>query len=333
MRRKPPTMIDVAELAKVAPMTVSRALKHDGSVSKETRAKVLAAADELGYVLDSTAAGLSSRRSGFVAMLIPSIENANFSSTFRAMSDRLNAHGLQILLGNTNYRVEEEEKLIGQMLQRRPEAMVVTGGTHTERARKMLLSCGVPVVETWDTPTEPIDNVVGFSNAAASDLMVRHLLDRGYKKIAFIGGDALRDTRGHDRKIGFVKAMQTAGLDPSRTVAARPPITIREGATAMAQLIEKWPDTEAVMCVSDLAAFGALTECQRRGISVPKDMAIAGFGAYDISEHCVPSITTIDANASEIGIQTADTILRLLRESGAQQEIKLRPKLIAREST
>lgn len=332
MRRKPPTMIDVAELAKVAPMTVSRALKHDGAVSKETRAKVLAAAEELGYVLDSTAAGLSSRRSGFVAMLIPSIDNANFSSTFRAMSERLNAHGLQILLGNTNYRVEEEEKLIGQMLQRRPEAMVVTGGTHTARARKMLIGSGVPVVETWDTPTDPIDNVVGFSNAGASDLMVRHLIERGYQKIAFIGGDAIRDTRGHDRKEGFVKAMKAAGLEASRTVAARPPITIGEGATAMAQLLEKSPDTEAVMCVSDLAAFGALTECQRRGIAVPNDIAIAGFGAYDIAEHSVPSITTIDANASEIGVQTADTILRLLN-GGAQQEIKLKPKLLVREST
>ncbi|WP_246018300.1 LacI family DNA-binding transcriptional regulator [Pelagibacterium montanilacus] len=333
MRRKPPTMVDVAKLANVAPMTVSRALKDDGAVSRVTRARVRAAAEELGYVLDGTAAGLSSRKSGFVAMLIPSLDNANFAATFRAMSERIEVHNLQILLGNTNYLVEQEEKLIAQMLTRRPEALVVTGGTHTDRARRLLNNAGVPVVETWDLPPDPIDTVVGFSNAETSRLVVDHFIDRGYRKIGYIGGDTLRDTRGHDRKRGFVQALEQWGLSAERTIPARPPITMQEGALAMRRLLEQWPDTRAVMCVSDLAAFGALTECQRKGIRVPQDIAIAGFGAYDISAQCVPSITTIDVNAAEIGAQTAEVIVRMLKTEGLQQEIRLKPRLVIRDSS
>lgn len=218
-------MADVAELAHVSTMTVSRAFKRDASVSAETRDRILQAADKLGYVFDSVAANLSSRRSGFVAVTIPSINNANFADTVRGMTERLSDSGLEILLGYTDYDVDEEERLVGQLLRRRPEAIVVTGGTHTPRCRKLLQAAGVPVVETWDLPAEPIGHVVGFSNAAAARLMVEHLTARGYRKIGFIGGDTSRDTRGLDRRRGFVATLEEHGLDATRIVAlGAPPI-------------------------------------------------------------------------------------------------------------
>ncbi|TIO90529.1 MAG: LacI family transcriptional regulator, partial [Mesorhizobium sp.] len=135
-------------------------------------------------------------------------------------------------------------------------------------------------------------------------LMVDHFVQRGYSRLGFIGGDTSRDTRGLDRRRGFVAALEDRGLDASRVIASGvPPISMREGATAMVEMISRWPDTQAVMCVSDLSAFGALMECVRRGIRVPDDVAIAGFGAYDLAEQSVPSITTIDVGAHEIGIR------------------------------
>ena len=335
MTRKPPTMADVAKATGVSPMTVSRAFKHDSSVSEATREAILKAAEDLGYVFDATASTLRSQKTNFVAVTIPSINNANFAETVGGLTEGLKARGLQILLGNTDYDIHEEERLIEQLLRRRPEAIVVTGGKHTDRSRRLLANAGIPVIETWDLPTNPLGHVVGFSNADAVRDMVDHFVAQGYTRIAFIGGDADRDTRGTDRRAGFIAAMQAHGLDTSRLIAAgAPPISMREGADAMAQLLATLPDTEAVICVSDLSAFGALSECQRRGIAVPDQIAIAGFGDYEIGAVCVPSLTTIDPHPRDIGAQTAALILAVL--DGRQTEtakIILPPVLVRRESS
>lgn len=333
--RKAPTMADVARLAAVSPMTVSRAFKRDASVSDATREAILKAADDLGYVFDSTASNLRSQRTNFVAVTIPSINNANFADTVRGLSEGLKARGLQILLGTTDYDIVEEERLIEQLLRRRPEAIVVTGGQHTPRARRMLENAGIPVIETWDIPPAPIGHVVGFSNAAAVRAMVDHFVSRRLTRIAFIGGDADRDTRGTDRRAGFIAAMQTHGLDATRLIAAGvPPISMREGADAMGRLLDTLPDTEAVICVSDLSAFGALTECQRRGVEVPGRISIAGFGDYEIGAISVPTLTTINPFPREIGEQTAALILKVL--DGVQTTpatLSILPRLLPRQSS
>ena len=335
--KRPPTMSDVARLAGVSAMTVSRALRPGGPISDETRRRILEAADELGYVLDSVAAGLSSGRTGFVAVTIPSINNSNFADTVRGLTDGLAADNLQVLLGYTNYDTEIEEQLLEQFLRRRPEAVVVTGGSHTDRCRRLLALAEITVVETWDLPKNPIDEVVGFSNAEAAKLLVRHLHEQGFRRLGFIGGDTTRDSRGLDRRRGFIAGMEELGLEADCLVAAgTPPITMREGAAAMRTLLSSRPDVEAVMCVSDLSAFGAMTECQRAGLRVPEDIAIAGFGAYDLAEHSTPPITTVDVSAYEIGRLTADRILQRLdlqHTDTAAGTICIEPRLLARPST
>ncbi|MFN3723299.1 MAG: LacI family DNA-binding transcriptional regulator [Paracoccaceae bacterium] len=328
-------MADIARTADVSPMTVSRAFKSDSAVSDETRTKILAAAETLGYVLDSTASNLRSQKSDFVAVTIPSINNANFADTVAGLTEGLKARQLQILLGYTNYDIHEEERLIEQLLRRRPGAIVVTGGRHTDRARRLLENASIPVIETWDLPDAPIGHVVGFSNAAAVRGMVDHFVAQGMTKIAFIGGDADRDTRGTDRRAGFIAAMQAHGLPVTRLIAAGPPpISMREGANAMGQLIDSLPDTEAVICVSDLSAFGAITECQRRGIPVPGRFSIAGFGNYEIGAISVPSLSTINPFPRDMGAKAAALILDVL--DGTQisaATLRIEPALTIRESS
>jgi len=294
-------------------MTVSRAFRQDTSVGKKTRDKILRIAENLGYVFDSTASNLRSQRTGFVAVTIPSLNNANFADTVRGLNETLLEYGLQILLGYTNYKVENEEHLIEQLLRRRPEAIVVTGGRHTQRARRLLENAGIPVVETWDIPQDPIGHIVGFSNADAMSQMVEHLHDVGARRPTFIGGDDNGDTRGADRRQGFVAAAQALGLDYHLLSLGAPPVSMREGARAMGEILDAQDGTDAVVCVSDLAAFGALSECQRRGVKVPEDMLIAGFGAFDISDISTPAISTIDAHAYEIGATSGALLAGLLR--------------------
>jgi LacI family gluconate utilization system Gnt-I transcriptional repressor len=188
-------------------------------------------------------------------------------------------------------------------------------------------------------PSEPIHHVVGFSNAEASAALVRMLHKKGYRKIAFIGGTTNRDTRGADRRMGYERAMSELGLKDARVISfGTPPISMKQGGEALARLIEQWPEVEAAICVSDLSAFGALVECQRRKWAVPKRIAIAGFGDFEISNCCYPAITTVGVHCYDIGRKTGELLLRAIegeRENKpvAAETIITDYEVIAREST
>jgi LacI family gluconate utilization system Gnt-I transcriptional repressor len=334
-----PKMTDVAKRAGVSAMTVSRALKADGAVSPKTRQRILKAVEELGYVLDQTAGTLSSKRSGFVAALIPSLNNSNFSDTARGMERALEASGLQLLLGATDYAMEKEERLIEAMLRRRPEGVIVTGGRHMPKARRLLQGAGIPVIETWDLPAAPIEHVVGFSNADAVQALVVRLHERGYRRIGFIGGTSTRDTRGADRRYGYTQAVEALDLPRGRIVSfGQPPISMEQGGEAMAQMIAEWPDVDAVVCVSDLSAFGALMECQRRGWAVPGRIAIAGFGDFEVARCCHPRITTVSVDPATIGLTAGSLLWRSIEAVRAggrlpPESVVVPYRIIERETT
>lgn len=333
---KPPKMSDVAAAVGVSPMTVSRAFRRDASVSLKTREKILNAAAELGYVFDSRASTLRSQKTGFVAVTIPSINNANFADTVGAISTELAHSDLQVLLGYTNYQEDDEEQLIEQLLRRRPEALIVTGGTHSPNARKMLQNAGIPVVEIWDQPKDPVDMVVGFSNADALKLMVQHLLDVGRTNLVFLGGDDPSDVRGAERRQGFVSAVREAGLKYNQLIdTGTPPVSMEQGASAMRKALQLYPQMDGIICVSDLSAFGALSECQRQGVQVPDQIAIGGFGAYDISAQSVPAISTVEVHSKEIGKMAARAALTAIEGTvNADASVyKVTPVLIPRAST
>ncbi|CAG2138738.1 LacI family DNA-binding transcriptional regulator [Cupriavidus plantarum] len=330
-------MSDVARVAGVSKMTVSRVLAGH-RVADKTRERVRQAIDKLGYVADAAAGALSSGRSEFVAVLVPSLSSSNFSDTVRGLTTALEPHGLQLLLGDTDYALDREERLVRSLLRHQPRCIALTGAQHTDATRKLLERSGIPVVEMWDLPSQPIDTAVGFSNVRAARAMVRHLADRGYRRIGFLGGASALDTRGLDRLKGYRAEIKALGLGEPRVVRlGDSPITMSHGAPAMAALLSQWPDTDAVMCVSDMSAFGAIMECHRRGLSVPGDMAVAGFGNFEVAACCHPTITTVSVDPYGIGLRTGQALLAALeaRDAGveaASQSIRIDFEIVARES-
>lgn len=318
-------------------MTVSRVLAGH-SVAAETRARVCEAIDQLGYVADAAAGALSSGRSEFVAVLVPSLSSSNFSDTVRGLTDALEPHGLQLLLGDTDYDLEREERLVRSMLRHQPRCIALTGSQHTDATRKVLERSAIPVVEMWDLPTRPIDTAVGFSNVRAARAMVRHLAERGYRRIGFLVGASELDRRGLDRLKGYQAEIKAQALGEPRVVRlGESPITMSHGGPAMAALLERWPDTDAVMCVSDMSAFGAIMECHRRGLSVPADIAVAGFGNFEVATCCHPTITTVSVDAYGIGRRTGEALLAALqaRDGGGptgSKSIRIDYTIIPRES-
>ena len=205
--------------------------------------------------------------------------------------------------------------------------------------RKMLKKTSVPVIETWDLPAQPIQHLVGFSNAAMIEDMVARLVFRGYRRIAFIGGDERGDFRGIDRRGGYVRAIETLGLPRAHVVPLGvPPISIRQGGPAVVRLIQEWPEVEAVICVSDLCAIGVIMECHRQKWDIPSRLAVAGFGDFEISRYSFPTLTTVSVNCTEIGLQAGKLMLRATEEAAtgnpASYQRRVIPhSIIEREST
>jgi LacI family gluconate utilization system Gnt-I transcriptional repressor len=314
--RRPPggrvTMQDVARRAGVSTMTVSRALTMPGKVAGETRERVEAAVRDLGYVPDLIAGSLSSGRSRIVAALVSTLANAVFAETVDGLTDTLRSHGYQLLLGTTDYSAATEEALVRAVLGRRPDGLVIAAGEHTELTRSSLERAGIPIVETWDLPARPLGLAVGFSNVEAGRAMSEALAGWGYRRIAFAGGDPDDSLRGRLRRDGYLQALRRLGLAPIELAIGAGPKAMPTGASAVRTLIERGSDADALFCVSDQVAAGALAECRRQGIEVPGRLAIVGFGDFDIAGDDALELSTVRVPKYEIGARAASLLVELL---------------------
>jgi LacI family gluconate utilization system Gnt-I transcriptional repressor len=327
-------MRDVAEAVGVSPMTVSRAFKDDKSVSVETRARIRREAERLGYVYDSTAMAFRTQKSGFVAVTLPSINNANFAETYRGLSVAMEGSGVQLLLGATNYRVEKEEALLRQLLTRNPEALVMTGGHHTKGTRDLIAARDLPVIEMWDLPADPLGHAVGFSNADAMALVVEHLAASGRRRLAFVGASEGADSRGAERRAGAEAAVQRLGLPQVSFIDAGPaPVSMRHGARTIEAMGEAVRAYDALICVSDPVAFGALSACRRLGLRVPDDIAITGFGRFEVAQVSEPRITTVDVGARRIGEEVAGLLDAVFSGEPVPDRIEIAANLVPGETS
>ncbi len=315
-------MRDVARAAGVSRMTVSRALKKDSPISQETRERILKIVRDMNYVPDQMAGSLTTKRSGFVAVLVPSLNNLHFAETVQSLTEELEGIGQQILLGHTDYSHEREEKLVEDMLRRRPEAIVLSYDGHSDRTIQLLSEAHVPVIELWERPKHPIGHTIGFSNRDAAFDMTMGLIDLGYRNITFLGEAEDAWTRGAARRSGFSSAIEVAGLSSHRILPfGKPPLSIEDGAAAVPEILERFPDTDCIFCVSDAPAFGVLSALSQRGVRVPDDIGVAGFGNFEVSRFSKPDITTVVVDPKQIGKAAGSLIAELFASDSAERMI------------
>ncbi|KNZ32314.1 MAG: GntR family transcriptional regulator [Methylibium sp. NZG] len=296
------TLHDVARAAGVSLITASRALSNPAVVSAATIARVLEAVEATGYIPNLLAGGLKSRRSMTVAALVPAISVAQFLPTVQALTEALDAAGYQLILGQSGYDHSREEALLNTMISRRPDGIVVTGLVHSPAAQQMLRRLGIPVVETWDLSDQPVDRLVGFSHAQVGEAVARYFLAQGWQRLGIATGD---DERALVRRQGFITAV---GRDvPTARVPA--PSNLALGRRALAELLQRSPTLQAVFCSSDQLAHGVLAEAQSRGLRVPQDLAVCGFGDADFAAHTEPSLSTVHVDGAAIGRHAAQLII------------------------
>lgn len=308
-------MIDVARLAGVSRVTVSRAISHPDLVSPETLAAVRAAIASLGYVPNLNAGSLATRRSRIVGAIVPTLSNAWFAETVDGLGELLDAHGYQLLLGQSRYRETGEEALIDTFIGRQVDALVLTGVDHGEAVRRKLRAFGKPVVETWDLTDTPIDMVAGFSNAGAGAEVARYLAARGYRRLGFLGA---HEQRAQKRLAGFRAMVAELGLPGVEAEFVPPPSTIEDGARLLRALVARAPRLQAVYCSNDTLGVGALLACRQEGWAVPQRMAVVGFSDLAIAAASLPALSSVRVQAREMGRQAARMLLARLAGRAAE---------------
>jgi len=326
-RRKSITLHDVAREAGVSLITASRALSNPGLVSAQTIARVHSAVEATGYIPNLIAGGLKSKRSLMVATLVPNIAVAQFLPTVQALTSTLEAAGYQVMLGQSGYDADRERALLNAMISRRPDGIVIMGALRNPEQSVQLRQLGIPVVETWELSDRPIDMVVGFSHAKVGAAVGGFFLSKRWKKIGVALGD---DRRARLRSEAFAATIGRA----LPTVVVPPPSSIVSGREAMRDLLAQEPALEAVYCSSDQLAQGVIAEAHVRGMRVPQDVAVCGFGDADFAAHMSPSLTTVQVDGVGIGTRAAQMIVaRCNGEAIAEPVVDLGFRLVEREST
>jgi LacI family gluconate utilization system Gnt-I transcriptional repressor len=312
------TLGDVSRVAGVAPITVSRALNTPAAVSPATLQRVQAAVAQTGYVPNLLAGGLASNRSRLVAAVLPSLAGLVFLETISALTEALAEANCQLMLGQSGYADSREDDLIGAIIGRRPEGIVLTGIMHSPEGRRRLAASGIPVVETWDLTDTPIDMVVGFSHAEAGAAVARFLLARGYRRPAVLSAD---DQRASQRRIGFVRGMREEGIDHLPSCIVPAPSTLGNGRAGLRQILAEDPAIDVIACSSDVLAQGVIAEAQAQGLRVPQRLAVMGFGDMDFARHLHPGLSTVRIDGTAIGRQAARFIIE--RAEGRVPDTKI----------
>ena len=321
------TLHDVARAAGVSLITASRALGNPGVVTPRTIEKVRLAVEATGYLPNRLAGGLRSRRSMTVAALVPAIAVQQFLPSVQAMTEALHAGGYQVILGQSGYDPAREDELLATMLGRQPDGIVVTGLIHSTKTRDMLRRMHLPVVETWDLSQDPVDMLVGFSHQQVGTAVAGFLQGKGWTRLGIATGD---DHRAQVRRQAFVDAVGR----PVPTAVVPAPSNLALGRRALAELLAQEPDLQAVYCSSDQLAQGVMVEALARGLRVPQDLAICGFGDADFAAHTQPSLTTVQVDGAGIGRRAAALILDRCRGVAIEQPVTdIGFRIIERQST
>lgn len=348
------TLRDVARLAGVSAITASRALNTPDKVSPETLERIRAAVARTGYVPNLLAGSLASNRSRLVAAVVPTIAGSVFLETIQALTDELAGAGFQLILGQSGYRDSREDALLDALIGRRPDGIVLTGVMRSPEGRKRLLASGIPVVETWDLTPSPIDMLVGFSHQKVGAEVAAHLHRKDYRRCAIVTADDHRaglrrsgfearwnalssgtksdGTRRSSAKSGGTKTTKlTMRSHPVPVWTVPAPSTLAGGRAALTGLLAQHPKLDAVWCSSDVLAHGVITEAHARGLRVPQDLAVHGFGDLAFAAHIHPALTTVRIDGTAIGREAARCIIERNRSdadgSGRSAATRSGPKV------
>jgi len=328
---------DVAERAGVALGTVSNVLNRPDKVAPTTRARVLTAIEELGFVRNDAARQLKAGRSSSIGFILLDVRNPFFTDVARGVEQQAARHGLSVLLANSDETPEREAAYLDLFEQQRLQGLLVSPiGNVLERLER-LQGHGIPTVLV-DRRAEgrPLSSV-SVDDVAGGYLAVAHLIEQGCRRIVFIGG-SLDIRQVADRLLGATRAAGERH-DVQLEVLLREALTVQEGRAAGDQLQQRPPELrpDGAFCANDLLAVGVLQSCTMMGhLRVPEEMALVGYDDIDFASATVVPLTSVRQPSLLIG-RTAVDLLNELVQAGAggaePREVVFSPELVVRASS
>ncbi|WP_323840490.1 gluconate operon transcriptional repressor GntR [Photorhabdus africana] len=318
MKKKRPILQDVADRVGITKMTVSRFLRNPDQVSEQLRKKIADALDELGYIPNKVPDILSNSTSHAIGILLPSLTNQVFAEVIRGIEYVTDRYGYQTMLAHYGYRSEKEEERLISLLSYNIDGLILSERTHTPRTLKMLGTAGIPVVELMDCVSPCFDMAVGIDNFEAARQMVMAMIERGCQRVIYLG--ARQDERTIIRLEGYEAAMKSAGLKPGK-IMTPDSSSYTLGGQLLNEVRTKYPDVDGLFCTNDDLAIGAIFECQRQGIAVPHDIAIAGFHGHDVGQVMTPKLASVLTSRDLLGRRAAELLMARLKGEHLPQKI------------
>jgi LacI family gluconate utilization system Gnt-I transcriptional repressor len=302
-------------------------------VSSELLARIQGAVNKLAYVPNMAASKLASSRSQTIGVVVPTLYNVIFAEYLQAIHEVLVPAGYQVMVVNSRYSIEEEDQAVRTLLGQRVEAVIMVGVKHSGQTRQILKLAQLPVVETFQLSDDPLGVNIGFDQSKAGYDATNLLLNSGARNVGFFVGQL--DVRAAERLEGYQMAMAHAGMDPQHFVTQLDrPSCIALGAEIIRHIYAAGNLPNAVCCIDDNVALGALHECTRYGIRVPDDLQIIGFHDLEFAATAKPSLSSVFTHRFTIGDLAAKSALRLVRSGKQVREVHdVGYELLRREST
>lgn len=333
-RKAKANLEDIARETGVSKMTVSRVLRGGGSgFSDVTRDRVTAAAARLGYVPNRLAAAFGSEQaSTLVGMCVPRLTSGLFGHVLDGVDRALSRLGYQVMIGANNHSSTEEEAWVRQVISWRPAGVILSGRTHTPGTVDLLRQAGIPVVEIWDLTTSPIDMAVGFSHFDCGVEIGQYLIRKGRRRAGFVGALSRSDVMGQARLEGYESALGRAGFPLiDREVLLDGP-GFYAGYYGLETLLARCPSLDVVYFHNDEMAIGGLAYCGSRGIRVPEDLGIVGWGGMEAASVLPRRLTTTVVPTTAIGKAAAEALVARLRGEAGSDVIVVPTRLVPGET-
>ncbi len=325
------TVLDVAKRARVSPMTVSRVVNGSGPVSPKLRARVEKALKETGYVPNSVARNLRTKKTDTIGLVMPDITNPFFTHVVRGVEVAARDAGLLLLLTNTDQRPDEEARVVSMLLQRQVDGMLaIPAGTCADTAR-LCREAGVPLVIVDRRPETPGMDVVRADAEGGAYELGKLLVGLGHRHMAVISGPAYVPT-AVDRAVGFTKAVVEEGLPEPAVLYGD--FSLESGHDMTLELLRREPRPTAIFAANNVLAIGTQHAAEELGLDIPGDVALVGLDDLPAEMVTFPFLTVAAQPAEEMGRRAVELLLQRIREPGGEpEEILLPTELTIRRSS
>ena len=304
------TISEIARMAEVSVSAVSRYM-NGGYVSDEKKERIRKAIQETGYVPSAHAQTMRTKRTKVVGVVIPKINSESISRVVAGISEELSQAGYELLLGNTGNNQEQELRYLRIFDQNRVDGIIFIGTMMNKEHEKLLKSIQVPVVLLGQQ--ESYISCVYHDDYHAAKEMASLLTAGPHKKIGFLGVPARDKAVGKDRYQGFCDALQEAGIPVEDNRVLQGEFTLESGYENARTLMEQAPDTDALFCVTDTIAIGAMKYLREIGKQIPEDISLVGIGDTRMSEMMTPPLTTAHYYYKTSGMEGAKILLEKLK--------------------